>query len=443
MKIFPIAFTSSALMLLSGAAAAGSTIHVPQDMATIQEAVDVALAGDVIMVSAGSYRENVTITTSGVSLKGKKATIDGAYTGSCLEITADDVSVSGFDLVNGGTSSAPADGTEGGGLLYTGSGADISKLEVTGCEAFGIKLMGHGQIHDCVVASCYGPGYVVDTDDQAGELVSLKDNEVYRSAVGFALDDGPFLLDRNIASNNTGDGIQATFLAAASDGTPPTATTVSRNKCIGNGGTGLLVNDEVGALTLIEKCDFVNNDVGLDIIGSNVAINQNEIDLNRSGGAFLKTTGASVDDNRVRRNSLVGMVLAAPEGTTDGTNTLTENRLEDNGGDGLHITSGANVINHNSLRDNKGDGVQVVSGVAGTQLIDNVARDNRHDGIDNWGTDTLITGSDCHDNTGADLAGIGDGNGTVDAASGDNEVKDESGLTALQELEFDTLATAP
>jgi hypothetical protein len=33
-----------------------------------------------------------------------------------------------------------------------------------------------------------------------------------------------------------------------------------------------------------------------------------------------------------------------------------------------------------------------------------------------------------------------DGNGTVDAASTDNIVSDESGLEAVQELELDTLA---
>src|SRR4029453_8960059 len=90
-----------------------------------------------------------------------------------------------------------------------------------------------------------------------------------------------------------------------------------------------------------------------------------------------------------------------------------------------------------------GDGFSIVGGVAANQVLDSLSRDNGHDGYDNSGTDTLFTDNKSKENLGADLAGIGDGTGTVDAASAGNTVSDESGLEAEQELELDTLAALP
>jgi hypothetical protein len=439
MKITSVVSGTSALLLLCGAAQAGTTIKVPQDMATIQEAVDAAVADDVIMVSPGFYRENIVIITSGITLKGPKATIDGAYTGTVIDVQADDVTITGFDVVNGGTAGAPGDVGTGGGISYTGSGAFITKVEVSGSADFGIQLAGTGRVEDCVVAACLGTGIVLDSGDPSAELTTVNTNEVYRCGAGILADDGPFLFDRNIVSNNSGDGLSLTVLAAAGDGTTGGPTELTRNKFVGNGGTGLLIKDEVGAVTLIDKNDVISNTVGLDLTGADVVVSKNDIQQNRAGGAFLHTTGVQFEDNKIGRNTLVGVVVGAPESVTDGTNTLFNNKFEANAGDGVHITSGANTVDKNYFKDNKGDGIQIVAGVAATTVTNCMVRENKHDGIDNWGTETLISDNTCKDNTGADLAGVGDGAGTVNAASTGNEVKDGTDLTSVQELELDTL----
>jgi len=64
------------LVLCAGVAFAGD-IYVPGEYATIQLAVDNAISGDVIHVAAGTYTEQVHITTGGI-------TIDGAGVGSTV-----------------------------------------------------------------------------------------------------------------------------------------------------------------------------------------------------------------------------------------------------------------------------------------------------------------------------------------------------------------------
>jgi hypothetical protein len=52
---------------------------------------------------------------------------------------------------------------------------------------------------------------------------------------------------------------------------------------------------------------------------------------------------------------------------------------------------------------------------------------------------SISNGTDNLSNVGADLAGMGAGHGTDEAASAENTVSDESGLDAEQTLELDTL----
>jgi hypothetical protein len=58
----------------------GETRHVPADYPTIQAAVDAAGAGDLVLIERGTYREEVTVTTPGLTLRGvdrNEVIIDG------------------------------------------------------------------------------------------------------------------------------------------------------------------------------------------------------------------------------------------------------------------------------------------------------------------------------------------------------------------------------
>jgi Right handed beta helix region len=67
---------------VSTSAADGATIEVPGDHATIQEAVDAAAAGDLILVSPGVYNEAVNVTTPELSIRGldrNEVILDGEF----------------------------------------------------------------------------------------------------------------------------------------------------------------------------------------------------------------------------------------------------------------------------------------------------------------------------------------------------------------------------
>lgn len=82
------------------------TIVVPDDYATIQEAVDVASSGDTVLVKSGTYHQNVTINKQ-ISLIGEDSETTILYgpksstvldPSSTIQINADNVKISGFTI---------------------------------------------------------------------------------------------------------------------------------------------------------------------------------------------------------------------------------------------------------------------------------------------------------------------------------------------------------
>jgi len=83
--------------------AESTTIIVPDDNPTIQEAINVANAGDVIIVREGTYIENVKVNKDHLTIKSENGA-DGTIVQAAnpddhgFEITADYVSLSGFTV---------------------------------------------------------------------------------------------------------------------------------------------------------------------------------------------------------------------------------------------------------------------------------------------------------------------------------------------------------
>jgi hypothetical protein len=436
-------------LLLLAAPLRADTLKVPADFASIQDAVSAAVAGDTVLVSKGTYAETVLVQTAGITLKGKGATIDARYLGNCIEVEADDVTITGFTLVNGGLGNAllaPDGGPEAGGLLCTGAGADLSKLDVRACDDWGIRLLGTGAIDKCDVRGCDGPGIEVETPS----LFSQGVTEVTRSEVrncrdGFDLQNGPFVVEKNRAEGNADEGFVVDVPVPLLDGEPVLVpSVVSGNTAQDNDGAGFVLTDGASIGMLVDKNVARANGWGLIAEGLDLELTGNTLEDNRSGGLLLACSSSGASGNKVRRNGQVGILVSAfvfgADGSGAGLNVLTGNKVEANAGDGVRVASDANVLEDNSLKDNLGDGLDVEGGVSDNQLLANEALKNRHDGLDNSGTSTLFTGNDSQDNGGADLAGTGSlGAGTYNAASADNVSGDGSTLDSEQELDLETI----
>jgi len=95
-----------AVLLAAGQAAAQSTIRVPGDAATIQQAVDRAADGDTILVAAGRYNEAVDAGGLAFTLRGEAGAaatvLDASGTGLPALATRGDVTLEGFTLTGAG-----------------------------------------------------------------------------------------------------------------------------------------------------------------------------------------------------------------------------------------------------------------------------------------------------------------------------------------------------
>ena len=113
---------------LSALKKASITLNVPDDYSTIQAAVDAAGNGDIIMVSSGTYEENVNIESiDDLTLTGDNSFINQIEIGPAITLNScNNFKVSGFEL-SGEDKSAPAMG-----LLVHNSSGEISECVVNG-----------------------------------------------------------------------------------------------------------------------------------------------------------------------------------------------------------------------------------------------------------------------------------------------------------------------
>lgn len=81
-----------------------SAIHVPEEYGTIQEAINDAAPGDTVFVSEGLYYERIVVNKS-IALVGEDrdtTVVDGQNSGTIVQITADNVKITGLKLQHTG-----------------------------------------------------------------------------------------------------------------------------------------------------------------------------------------------------------------------------------------------------------------------------------------------------------------------------------------------------
>ena len=155
-----------------------STIRVPGDHPTIQQAVTAAAPGDLVLVSAGTYHETVSVHTPGITIRGvdrNTVVLDGEHgLADGIVVTANGVAVENLTVRN----------YEQNGVLFNGAG-----IERQGGGAGGTGLYGAGD--DTLV------GYRVS-------YVTTFNNGLY-GIYAFASRDG--IIEHSYASGHPDSGI--------------------------------------------------------------------------------------------------------------------------------------------------------------------------------------------------------------------------------------------
>ncbi len=109
-----------------------TTYYVPDDFATIQEAVEAVINGDTIVARPGTYHENIDFVGKAITLRSDKGpdctTIDGNQVASVVSFLAGegpDSVIEGFRLTNGRGSGGP-NASDGGGVACMNSHPTIA-----------------------------------------------------------------------------------------------------------------------------------------------------------------------------------------------------------------------------------------------------------------------------------------------------------------------------
>lgn len=147
----------------------GTTRHVPGDYSTIQSAVDAADAGDLILIAPGTYREQVTVTTPSLTIRGEDRNtviLDGEHIReNGVFAIADGVAVENLTTIN----------YTSNGVFWTGiTGYRGSYLTAIDNAVYGIYAFGSidGLIEHSYASGSWDSGFYIGQCDPCNAVIT-------------------------------------------------------------------------------------------------------------------------------------------------------------------------------------------------------------------------------------------------------------------------------
>ena len=326
-----IVFIIMTIIIIQFKLASAETITVDDDQeadySTLQDAIENATKGDVIMVGPGTYRENlvinVTITIQGADRN--ETIIDGGENGDVLTILANDTNITGLSIMNSIHHNFKST------YFLAGLVIEADNCSIENCSFFsngnGIYL---NEASNNVIRNnyCYENFENIRSDGSGSGIVLSRSNENE--------------ILNNRCERNDGNGIDL----QESD-----FNVIEKNTCSGNGWSGIVISSRYGE-NLIRNNSCISNDhdgisveywSGLnEIIENNCSKNENGIGLYRSDSCFISR-------NIVSGNWGNGiLVFEAKE------NEIKNNYCENNANSGIQISYSFGImIRDNTLIGNK------------------------------------------------------------------------------------------
>ena len=317
------------IALIISTAASAKTLKVPSQYSTIQSAVNAAVPGDAIQVSAkpgnAPYSESVTVATPSLSITATGAVLDGGGangSGNGFTVEANSVAITGFTIQNFIKNQTN---------LAENPRAGIYELNVTSASIKNVTSIGNDQ-------GCYIEG---------------------------SLD---LVIQNCTFSNNLEEGIRAV------DGTSPSIT---NNTIKGNAnGAGAFY---AVAILGINGMAFTNNNMSNNANG--ISVETAAQGPNPPGVPPALT--ATVSNNTVNNNSGESITVDGSYLVTVSNNLLSGNLFGILVIDGsLQCTVANNVVSGTSLATYYNAGILIGSGSTSCSVSNNIVDNNISDGID-------------------------------------------------------------
>ncbi len=329
-------------------------VHGQADFDTIQEAINSAVDGDVILVDAGIYYEHVVVNKT-VSLVGEDVSttiIDGSNTGHVINIVSDHVNVTGFTVRNSGNIHMPA---LDAGICLNGT---------EGCIISGNRAINNGF---CGISLLYSNGNTI-ADNNLGSagwggihLLSSSHNIISGNTmtdkyggINGHVSSNYNNITENIISNSTYGG----FFHAAS------YNNIWGNNISAIEAVGIWLQDQVNYNNVTEN-RFINNTVAIRLQGSNRnnTLSRNFITGAEYGIKLENTQYTSITENTIVNNRAGNDSWRAGIRLDYGRDTqITSNNIAGNHY-GILVYSGSPRVSvyGNNISDNE-FGLRVASG---------------------------------------------------------------------------------
>ena len=329
-------FVPVGLVLLAAAPAAlADTLRVPSEAyPDIQSAVGAAAPGDVILVSPGSYAEDVAVTgKSDIEIRGKGFPV---------------IAQGGSLLVDGGSAGIRVRGLEFDQAAITVHDSDdvaLDRLRIHDVPAAVSSWNNDGLvISRCEFTDVETSG-VFDNDSLGVVVEKCRFENIGDHAVLFTADAGTGTNGAVIAKNR----VVNAYYGFAWGGT---GVVVEKNRLEGLEGYGMAAASPVSAANSRVSKNRVQTVSTIAILGGHpgLVVERNTV----VGGAIqLSDAGHVVDRNRVTASGAAGILIV------NGISTVTRNTVREAGGIGILVQGDGSFLDRNSVADSESHGIVV------------------------------------------------------------------------------------
>ena len=365
-------------------ALAASTLLVPQQFPTIQEAVAAAIDGDTILVKAGVYAEQVTLSgLTDVTLRGQgKVIVDAGGAGAglllnlCSGCTIERIRVQAADV---------------GILLLTCGHVTLTKCRVEGSLSDGIRLDGcEGLvIRDCVVSAAGDDGIAVGAGTANPTNTSLLLHNTISDAVhaGIAIDGSSNTVAGNVVSRS---GFADYAIVATTAGS---GNIFRGNTSVDCGDDAFSIHGNACVVTDNRVVSSEGHGIAL-LDGDGVLVSGNTVVKAGGAGIFCDSdvAGVVVSGNSVSKASDAGIALLC-----DGF-LLVDNVSKGAGDDGYQLVGNGGTVIGNRATGNTEAGFILVGN--GHLLSGNVGKGNGTVDLEVQGSGNLVDATNVFKTTG-------------------------------------------